>query len=85
MNALLVKYLVNIILTCFVGCKLQMTSFPPCLRFLRGKFPLGTICKVVPNVIFKSAILIMKEISLREYLTRLIKIYVLRGIHKSHI
>lgn len=43
--------------TCFVGCKLTMTSLPPCFLVANGKLPLGTICSVVPKHIFKSATL----------------------------
>lgn len=44
-------------LTCLVGCRLQMTSFPPYFAVSSGKFPLGMICKVVPKHILRSAIL----------------------------
>lgn len=45
------------ILTCFVGCRLQITSFPPYLAVSNGRLPLGIICNVVPRHILKSATL----------------------------
>lgn len=42
-------------LSYFVGCKLQITNFPPCLLFFDGSAPLGFICNVVPRVMFRSA------------------------------
>lgn len=42
-------------LTCFVGCRLTMATFPP-LRLVRsGRSPLGLICKEVPSVSARSA------------------------------
>lgn len=46
-----------VILTCFVGCKLQITNFPPYLTVSIGRFPLGTIWSVVPKHILRSAML----------------------------
>lgn len=46
---------IKAVLTCFVGCKLTITTFPPNFLHLKGKLPLGTICKVVPRHILISA------------------------------
>lgn len=46
---------VGMILTCLVGCRLTITTFPP-LRFVSsGRSPLGLICKDVPRVSARSA------------------------------
>lgn len=55
------KYKKHWLLTCFVGCRLQMTSFPPYFIVSKGKLPLGMICSVVPKHILKSAILKWKQ------------------------
>lgn len=48
-------------LSYFVGCKLQITNFPPCFLFFNGSAPLGLICNVVPSVMLRSAKLEMEN------------------------
>lgn len=44
-------------LTCFVGCKLQITNFPLFFLALRGSEAAGNICKEVPRQRERSALL----------------------------
>ena len=44
-------------LTCLVACRLTMTSFPPLFFVIRGRLPLGLICREVPRVTERSAFL----------------------------
>lgn len=44
-------------LTCLVGCRLTMASFPPLRLVMRGRSPLGLICMDVPSVSARSACL----------------------------
>ena len=50
-----------LILTCFVGCRLQITSFPPFFLASNGRVPAGTICSVVPRQRERSAFLEKKK------------------------
>lgn len=54
-------------LTCLVGCRLTITTFPP-LRFVRsGRSPLGLICMDVPRVSARSAFLQSQQMEIKNF------------------